>query len=442
MREKIKMNKDIKESVLRELRKRVYEKSTINSYSSSLFKLFAFFPSINPIEITSKQVTKYAQSLIAQKRSRSTLKSLVYVCTMFFDEMHNKKHGIYKFKLPAEKERKSEFFSQSQILELIDSKKNLKHKCIILLMYSCGLEIGELLNLELENIRSKENYPHIEITDKSGKIKRKAFLSKRIISDLRDYYQEYKPEKWFFYSQTDKQKKYSQESTRGMIKTSIKKLNFSPLLQTKSFKYSYIKHLNELGVPLIKILVFLGIDNYDSHKQYSKLLHGDFQIDFSPLDKRINEDLEYEDFNDLEHLIFELDDINEVEYLMEGIDCFRNGALRAGVIFIWSAAMKNIRQKIIDSTQLSEINKELNSLDRRAKEIKNVESFQFIKDETILNLSQRIGLFDKFEKNELINSCLGLRNKCGHPSNYKPEIQKVKAFVEDILNMIYKKNIA
>jgi len=436
------MNNEIKKQVISQLRKRGYVSSTVSTYSSTLFKLFEFYPSIHPLEITNKQVTKYAQSLIAQKKSRSTLRALVYVCTIYFDEINNKKHGIYKFKLPLDKERKSEFFSQSQILELIESKKNIKHKCIILLMYSCGLEIGELLNLQVDNVRSKESFPNIQITDSSGKIKRKAFLSKRILSDLREYYQEYRPENWFFYSPNDKNKQYSSESTRKMIKDSTTKLNFSPLLQTKSFKYSYIKHLNELGVPLIKILTFLGIDNYDSHRQYSKLIHGEIEINFSPLDRKINENSETEDFNDLEHLIFELDDINEIEYLMEGIDCLRAGALRAGVIFIWSAAIKNIRQKIIESTPLVEINKELNLIDRRVKEIKDVDSFQFIKDETTLNLSQRIGLYDKFEKNELINSCLGLRNKCGHPSNYKPEIQKVKAFVEDVLNMIYKKNIA
>ena len=88
------------------------------------------------------------------------------------------------------------------------------------------------------------------------------------------------------------------------------------------------------------------------------------------------------------------------------------------------------------------VNSELKFIDRGAKEIKNIDSFQFVKDEKIIHLSQRIGLFDKFEKNILIENCLSLRNKCGHPSNYKPEIQKVKAFVEDIINLIYKKNIA
>lgn len=90
--------------------------------------------------------------------------------------------------MPPEKPKKTEFFTQSEILELIESKQNLKHKSIILLMYSSGLEIGELLNLKVENIRSKETRPNIQIYDNNGKIKRKAFLSKRVLPTLRDYY--------------------------------------------------------------------------------------------------------------------------------------------------------------------------------------------------------------------------------------------------------------
>lgn len=433
------MNQGLREKILSELRNRNYQETTVKNYSSQLFRLFDYYASINPLDITNRQVTKYAQSLINQKKSRSTVKILIYACNFFFDELNNKKHGLYKIKLPPEKLKKAEFFTQFEILELIETKRNLKHKSIILLMYSSGLEIGELLNLKVENIRSKEKRPNIQVSDNNGKIKRKAFLSKRVLPTLRDYYSAYQPTNWLFYSQDDKNKQYSPTSVRKMIDTSIKELNLNPLLKSKSIRHSYIKHLNELGVPLIKILGSLSLESYDTHLKYSKLIHGTDEIYFSPLDKRLNEDTKVEDFKDLEHLVFELEDKNEIDYLMEGLDCFRCGALRAGVIFIWSASIKNIRQKIIDSTKLSEINKELQIILPKAKKIKDINSFEFIKDETTLHLSQKVGVYDKFEKNELINSCLGLRNKCGHPSNYKPEIQKVKAFVEDILNLVYKK---
>jgi len=432
----------IKDDIIQKLDKRGYQEVTIKSYSSQLLNLFSYYPAVEPTEITNKQVCKYAQSLISKNYSASTVRLLFYACSFYFDEINNKNHGLYKVKLPPEKNIEPEFFLQSEVLELIEHKKNLKHKSILLLMYSCGLETGELLNLQVNHIRSREQRPNIHIIDNSGKLKRKAFLSKRILPILREYYQAFLPEKWFFYSQNDKNKKYSPTSVRKMIDDSIADLNLNPRLKSKSLRHSYIKHMNELGIPLPIILNHLGLQGFDSHLKYAKLLYPNAQITYTPLDKRINENTQIEDFKDLEHLVFELEDQNEIDYLLEGIECFRIGSLRAGVIFIWSAAIKNIRQKIIETSNLKEINQELQAIDPKAKQIKNVDSFEFIKDETTLLLSQKIGLYDKFEKNELSNACLGLRNKCGHPSNYKPEIHKVKAFVEDVLNMVYKKKIA
>lgn len=434
--------KETKTQVIKEFRRRRYAESTIRGYSSTLFRLFEFYQSHNPVDITNKQVTTYAKSLIAQKKSSTELRRLVFVCKIFFDQLNNKNHGIYPFKLPKEKERSADFLSQSEMLELIDRKENLKHKIIFLIMYSCGLDVGELLEIKINHVISKDKSPYIIIHDTKGIEKRRAFLSQRVILILSDYYKEFKPVNWLIYGQNNKTKKYSYSSVRNLFKQSILEMDLNPSYTLRVFKYSYIKHLNQLGIPLIKILDYLKINHFDSHVQYSKLIHSEFLIDFTPYDKLINISTQKESFDDLESLVFDLKDIDEIDYLMEGIDCFRNGVLRAGVIFIWSAAIKNLRQQIINKTTLKLINQELLTIDSRAKKIKNIDGFEYIKDETIIHLGERIGLFDKFEKNELVNNCLSLRNKCGHPSSYKPEYQRVKSFVEEVLNMVYKKNVA
>lgn len=433
---------EIREKVIKEFRRRKYAESTIRGYSNTLFRLFDFYSAHNPTELTNKQVTSYAKSLINQKKSHTTLRTLIFVCRIFFDQMHNKNHGIYPFKIPDTAERSADFFEQSDVLELIDRKENLKHKIIFLLMYSCGLEVNELLEIKIKDIISKDENPFIILHDSKGNEKRRAYLSKRVIPLLSDYYKEYKPESYFIYSQNDKNKKYSYTSVRKLLIVSLKEMELNPALTTRAFKYSYIKHLNQLGIPLIIILEYLKIKEFDSHFQYSKLIHEEQIINFTPFDKLITIFEKTESFDDLESLVFKLKDLDEIDYLMEGIDCFRNGSLRAGVIFIWSSAIKNIRKQILEIETLKNINVELISIDSRAKNIKNIDSFEYIKDETTIHLAEKIGVFSKFEKNELINNCLGLRNKCGHPSNYKPEIQRVKSFVEEVLNMIYKKNVA
>lgn len=432
------MEIDIKEEILEQLKAKGYQDITVKLYAYQLFNLFEYFPKTNPKEITKEQVKKYASSLISKNYSRSTLSQLIYACNFFYIEQNSLHKGYYNIKLPPESNQNPEFFLQSEVLEMIEAKINLKHKSIILLLYSCGLESSELLNIKVEHIRSSDNRPHILIYDNNGSLKRKAYLSKRVLPTLREYYITYTPKSWLFYSTTNKDKQYSPTSVRKMIGDTISELNLNPELKSKSLKYSYIKHLSDLGIPLAVILNHLGIQGVETQLRYAKLIYGEDEILFTPLDKKINENQQTDDFKDLEHLIFELDNESEIHYLIEGVTCFRNGAIRAGVIFIWSAAINNIRTKIIESYEIKKINQELISIDPKSKQIKNIESFEFVKDSTLLLLAEKLGLHDKFQKMELTNFCLSLRNKCGHPSNYTPEIQKVKAFVEDVINMVYK----
>ena len=62
--------------------------------------------------------------------------------------------------------------------------------------------------------------------------------------------------------QKDKNKKYSYTSVRKLLIASLKEMELNPALTTRAFKYSYIKHLNQLGIPLIVILENLKIKEF------------------------------------------------------------------------------------------------------------------------------------------------------------------------------------
>ena len=46
-------------------------------------------------------------------------------------------------------------FSESEILSIIKSTENLKHKTILCLAYAGGLRISEIINLKIDDIDSK-----------------------------------------------------------------------------------------------------------------------------------------------------------------------------------------------------------------------------------------------------------------------------------------------
>lgn len=126
---------------------------------------------------------------------------------------------------------------------------------------------------------------------------------------------------------------------------------------------------------------------------------------------------------------------DEKDYFNEAAKCLKVGALRAAVILIWEAAIRNIQQRCLKYQ--TSLNQALKTHYPKAKQVDSIEDFAYIKESLVIEASNDIGIFDKNEKATL-KDCLDLRNHCGHPSNYSPGTQKVMAYIEDIVRILYK----
>lgn len=150
-------------------------------------------------------------------------------------------------------------------------------------------------------------------------------------------------------------------------------------------------------------------------------------------------DVEMEAENDttiLEHLVDQkVTDPAVKEYFMEGIDCLKIGRLRASVVFLWVGSIYLIRQTLI-AQDIPKLNAAIQKHDPKARTVKTVDDFAYIKDITQLLAMKELGLCDKAQK-DVLEQCLDLRNKCGHPTKYSPGPKRVSAFIEDIVNIIF-----
>ena len=86
--------------------------------------------------------------------------------------------------------------SEEEVMQIINSVKNVKHKAILLTIYSAGLRISEATNLKITDVDSKRKA--ILIKGGKGKKDRNSLLSEKLLLYLRKYFAEYKPKKWLF----------------------------------------------------------------------------------------------------------------------------------------------------------------------------------------------------------------------------------------------------
>ncbi len=140
------------------------------------------------------------------------------------------------------------------------------------------------------------------------------------------------------------------------------------------------------------------------------------------------------DAGTLTALVATLADEDTKSYLNEALKCLRVSALRAAVVFVWTAAMHAIRTQMI-AKPIADVNAAITKHDPKARAVSRLDDFAYIKDSIALLAAKDLGIFDKNEKDAL-DEALNLRNRCGHPSKYRPGVKKVSSFIEDVTTIV------
>ena len=137
----------------------------------------------------------------------------------------------------------------------------------------------------------------------------------------------------------------------------------------------------------------------------------------------------------LESLASRISDQEIRDYVEESIKCLRVGALRASIVFLWTGAIRTLQQKALKKGAKA-LNAALQTHDPRARNVSKIDDFAYVKDATTLLALFDLGIVDKGERGALEEN-LNLRNRCGHPTKYKPGVNKASSFVEDVSGIVF-----
>jgi integrase/recombinase XerD len=114
---------------------------------------------------------------------------------MFYIEVVDQPEKVAKGYRPKPVQRLPNVLSEREVTNLINANDNLKHKAILMLLYSSGLRLGEVVNLQLTDIQSNIN--RILVRDAKGKKDRYTLLPDKALTILREYARLYLTSKSF-----------------------------------------------------------------------------------------------------------------------------------------------------------------------------------------------------------------------------------------------------
>lgn len=122
-------------------------------------------------------------------------------------------------------------------------------------------------------------------------------------------------------------------------------------------------------------------------------------------------------------------------YLDEARKCLGADALRPAVVFLWTGAVRTLQELALAGDNKA-LNAALQKHDPKARNVTKVDDFAWVKDKTLLLACGELGLLDKGQRGTL-EDALNLRNRCGHPTKYKPGTAKVNSFIEDVVGIVW-----
>jgi hypothetical protein len=130
-------------------------------------------------------------------------------------------------------------------------------------------------------------------------------------------------------------------------------------------------------------------------------------------------------------------DIDTKKFLEEAISCYESKFYRAAIVLSWIGAVDLLYSYVI-SNHLTNFNNEAATGENKWKPAKNKDDLSLMKESNFLDILQRLSIIGKNVKQEL-QSCLHLRNSCGHPNSLKIADSIVAAHLEVLLLNVFSK---
>jgi len=171
--------------------------------------------------------------------------------------------------------------SEEEVVRILNATENLKHKAILMTIYSGGLRVSELTNLRIKDIDS--NRMQIRVAQAKGKKDRYTLLGNTTLEILRKYVAEYKPKEWLFESYDGQQ--YRSRTIQEILRKSVNKVGLKKKISVHTLRHSFATHLLEAGTDIRYIQSLLGHSSGKTTEIYTHITTKGFEQIKNPLDK-------------------------------------------------------------------------------------------------------------------------------------------------------------
>ena len=173
--------------------------------------------------------------------------------------------------------------SVEEVQCLLNSVSNLKHRALLMVAYSAGLRVSELVSLKVHHIESDSSRMMIRIENGKGQKDRYTILSTKVLKVLKEYWKEYRPKEWLFFG-NDINKPMPIGTAQKIYYNAKKKAGITKGRGIHTLRHCFASHMLWNGEDIYTIKRLLGHSSIKTTYKYLHVTRQQIAAVISPLD--------------------------------------------------------------------------------------------------------------------------------------------------------------
>jgi integrase/recombinase XerD len=258
-----------------------YSKASYLNYMVQFRQFLTFIHPVEADDFSDAHIHQYMLHLVNEKKvSVSTQNTAINSIKFYLENVKKGPRQVYYVDRPRTETKLPIVLSEEEVKALLMGTVNLKHRCIMFMLYASGLRVSEVLNLKWADIDVDRMVVYVRMG--KGKKDRITLLSKLALEYLVQYKELYKPSVWVFEGADEEA--YSSSSINKMIHRCAAKANIEKNVSAHTLRHSFATHMLEKGTDLRYIQALLGHESSKTTERYTHVTRKGFEHLQSPLD--------------------------------------------------------------------------------------------------------------------------------------------------------------
>jgi site-specific recombinase XerD len=186
----------LKDKMKKDMELKNLSERTIETYLKCV-KNFVIYYGKSPEDMDHDAIRDYLYYLLKEKNaSQATINQHYSALKLLYQTTLGRDWDALKIPRSRRIKKLPIVLSKEEVGAVLNKIQNLKHRAILMTIYSGGLRLGEAINLKVSDIDSQRMM--IRVFQGKGNKDRYTLLGTRTLEILRTYWKTYRPKDWLF----------------------------------------------------------------------------------------------------------------------------------------------------------------------------------------------------------------------------------------------------